>query len=139
MSTHVRDPIADLLTRIRNANAIKQATCIVPSSKMKKALLKVLKDEGYIGDFTTFETVTKRKSKMEMIRVKLKYGPRGERILNRIQMVSKPGRRVYRPVKSLAKVMDGLGIGVVTTSHGIMSDREARKLKVGGELIARVW
>lgn len=139
LTLSVRDPIADLLTRIRNANSIKQATCDVPASKMKKALLKVLKDEGYIADFTSFEATTRAKAKVEMLRVKLKYGPRGERILNRIQLVSKQGRREYRKVKTLDKVMDGLGIGVVTTSHGVMSDREARKLKVGGELIARVW
>lgn len=133
------DPIADLLTRIRNANSILQATCDVPSSKLKKAILGVLKSEGYISDFVSFEAATKSGTKTEVLRVKLKYSLRGEPVLNTIQLVSKPGRRVYRGVKELDKVMDGLGIGVVTTSHGVMSDREARKLKVSGELICKVW
>jgi len=133
------DPIADLLTRIRNANAVGHATCDVPASKLKKAVLKVLKDEGYISDFAPYEAPTSRRAKREMLRVRLKYGPRGEKIISALRLVSKPGCRVYRDVKGMEKFLDGLGIGVMSTSHGVMSDREARKLKVGGELICKVW
>ncbi len=133
------DPVADLLTRIRNANSIKRAVCDIPASHFKQAVVKVMKDEGYITDFSIFEAFTRTRTKVKMLRVRLKYGPRGEQLIQKIQMVSKQGRRIYKNMRTLEKVQDGLGIGILSTSHGVMSDREARKLKIGGELICKIW
>ncbi|MBI5369354.1 MAG: 30S ribosomal protein S8 [Planctomycetes bacterium] len=135
----VCDPIADMLTRIRNANRAGHASVEVPSSRFKKAVVKVLKDEGYLKDFTLFEAVTPTGMKTEVIKVQLKYGDRGERILTNLDLISKQGRRIFRGVGELPKFLDGLGIGILSTSKGVMSDREARKQRVGGELICRVW
>lgn len=135
----VTDPIADLYTRLRNANAAKHASFAVPSSKMKKAILKVLLDEGYIAEVQVLETKTPCGEKAETLKVRLKYGLQGEPLINQIQQVSKSGCRAYRGQDELSKVLDGLGIGVVSTSRGVMSDRDARKLKIGGELLVRVW
>ncbi|MBI3269227.1 MAG: 30S ribosomal protein S8 [Planctomycetes bacterium] len=135
----VCDPIADMLTRIRNANRVGHASADVPSSHFKKAIVKVLKEEGYIKDFTFFESPTPRGHKVEMMKVYLKYGNHGERILTNLDLVSKQGRRIFKGVDDLPRILDGLGIGVLSTSKGVMSDREARKLRLGGELICRVW
>lgn len=135
----VCDPIADMLTRIRNANSVGHATAEIPASRFKKAIVKVLKDEGYIKDFSVFESQTPRGLKTEVIKVYLKYGHHGERILTNLDLVSKQGRRIFKGVADLPKILDGLGIGVLSTSKGVMSDREARKQRLGGELICRVW
>jgi small subunit ribosomal protein S8 len=130
------DPVADLLTRIRNANLAGHEKTDVPASKHKEAVLGVLKREGYIADYARIKD-----EKQGVLRVTLKYGFGGEKALKRITRVSKPGCRVYRSVKNLqkSKVLDGLGIQILSTPKGVLSDREARKQNVGGELLARVW
>lgn len=130
------DPIADMMTRMRNANRARHKSCDVPSSKHKIAIAKVLKDEGYIADYRYIEDP---KRKQGTLRIYLKYGPHGENLLQKLVRVSKPGRRIYRRVQDLEKVQDGLGTAIVSTSKGVMSDREARKLNLGGELILKVW
>lgn len=130
----VTDPVADLLTRIRNANLAGHATCDVPASKFKAAVLDALKREGFITDYTKVED-----KKQGVLRVTLKYGFGGEKVLKRIDRISRPGCRVYRSVDDLAKVLDGLGTQILSTSKGVKSDREARKLRLGGEVLARVW
>ena len=130
------DTIADLLTRVRNANQARHKSCDCPSSKHKIAVAKVLKDEGYISDYRYIEDP---KKKQGTLRVYLKYGPHGEKLIQKLVRVSKPGRRIYRRMEELGKVMDGLGTTVLSTSKGLMSDREARKLNLGGELILKVW
>ena len=128
------DPIADMLTHIRNAVRIERPAVDVPASKMKAGIVQVLKDEGYIWDW---EYVEHRPA--PLLRVHLKYGPQGERVIGRIERVSKPGCRVYAASRELRPVLDGMGISVVSTSRGIMSDRQARARKLGGEVICRVW
>lgn len=130
------DPIADMLTRVRNANAARHKSCDVPASKHKIALAKVLKDEGYISDYRYIEDP---KKKQGTLRIYMKFGPHGESLIQKLVRVSKPGRRVYRRMQDLGKVNDGLGTTVVSTSKGLMSDREAKKLNLGGELILKVW
>lgn len=128
------DPIADLLTRIRNANAMKHATVDVPASKLKVEILTLLKNEGYI---TGFEKVAD--GVQGALRVTLKYLKNNERAVRGLKRISKPGLRVYAKNDELPRVLNGLGIAIVSTSQGIMTDREARKLQVGGEIIAYVW
>lgn len=128
------DPVADLLTRIRNANLAGHATCDCPASKHKAAVLDVLKREGYIADYSRIQD-----KKQGVLRVNLKYGFGGEKILKRVVRISRPGCRVYRGVGDLGKVIDGLGMQILSTSKGVKSDREAKKLGLGGEVIARVW
>lgn len=128
------DPIADMLTRIRNALANHEGKVDVPASQVKLGILEVLKREGYISDFKVAEEGVGR-----MVRVYLKYGPQGERVISELQRVSRPGRRVYRGVEDLPRVRDGLGIAVVSTPKGVLSDRECRQGKVGGEVICSVW
>ena len=128
------DPIADLLTRIRNANEIGMQTVRAPYSNLKKNVLKVLKEQGYIVDYAA-ET----EGVQGELEVQLKYGPDGEKVIQHIQRVSKPGCRVYRGTEDLPDVLDGLGIAVVSTSKGVLSNLEARKLKVGGEVLCEVW
>lgn len=128
------DPVADMLTRIRNANQRYYEKVSMPASRVKEAIAKVFKKEGYLKDYK----VIKNKN-MKTLVLFLKYEPGGNRLINRIIRVSKPGRRVYRGVDELGKVLDGLGIAVVSTSKGMMSDKECRKLKIGGELICQVW
>ncbi|MHC5053375.1 MAG: 30S ribosomal protein S8 [Planctomycetota bacterium] len=128
------DPVADLLTRIRNAVSVGKPDVVVPSSKTKIAVAEVLKREGYIEGFEIVE-----KPVQNDFRIKLKYGPEGERVITHIERISKPGRRVYRGVHDLKPVLRGLGISVVSTSKGVMSDREAREARVGGEVLCRVW
>ena len=127
------DPIADMLTRIRNAVRIERPHVDVPASKMVADISKVLKEEGYIEDYKLIED-----SKQGIVRIYLKYGPQGEPLINTIKRQSRPGRRVYNPVDELPRVLNGLGIAVVSTSRGIMSDRQCRQENIGGELLATV-
>jgi len=126
------DPVADMLTRIRNAVRNKFAVVEMPSSKMKEAIAAVLKEEGYISDFTVADG-----GPQKTMRINLKYGPDGEQVISSIERVSKPGRRVYSG-SSLPRVLDGLGISIVSTSKGVMSDRKCRKDKIGGEVLCKV-
>ncbi len=128
------DPIADMLTRVRNALMIGSADVTMPSSSKKIAIAEVLQREGYIEGF---EIVTK--PVQNDMRITFKYGPQGEAVINRIERVSKPGRRIYSGVDGLKPVLRGMGIAVVSTSKGVMSDREARTASVGGEVLCRVW
>ena len=128
------DPIADMLTRVRNANTASHETTECPVSKEKLAIARILHAEGYIDGVETEGEGTKR-----VMRIKLKYGPDRERMLSGIRRVSKPGLRVYVPAAKLPKVMGGLGVAIISTSSGMMTDREARRQKVGGEVIAYVW
>lgn len=128
------DPIADMLTRIRNAVNVRRKTVDVPSSKMRRAVLEVLKREGYIEDYQAAGEGTKA-----VIRVYLKYSRLGESVIKEIQRESKPGRRVYRSVGDLEPVLRGIGIAVISTPKGMLSDRECRRDKVGGEVVCTVW
>ena len=128
------DPIADLLTRIRNANTVGHETVEIPASKMKKAIAEILKEEGYITDFDVIED-----DKQGMIKVTMKYGSNKERVISGIKKISKPGLKVYAKANEVPKVLGGLGIAIISTSKGIVSDKEARKLGVGGEVICYVW
>ena len=130
----ITDPIADLLTRIRNASLSKHETVDVPASNMKKAIVEILNDEGYIKDFQVIEN-----GKQGVIRITLKYGPNKERVISGLKRVSKPGLRVYASKDELPRVLKGLGIAIVSTSKGIMTDKEARKQHVGGEVLAYIW
>lgn len=121
----ITDPIADLLTRIRNASSSKHETVDVPASNMKKAIVEILNDEGYIKDFQVIED-----GKQGVIRITLKYGPNKERVISGLKRVSKPGLRFYASVDELPRVLKGLGIAIVSTSKGIMTDKEARKQHV---------
>ena len=131
---HITDPIADMLTRIRNANSAKHETVDIPASNMKKAIAQILLDEGYIASYKVIED-----DKQGVIRVTLKYGENKSPVITGLRRVSKPGLRIYSNVEDMPKVMKGLGIAIVSTSKGIMTDREARKQNVGGEVLAFVW
>jgi len=128
------DPIADMLTRIRNAVRVERPHVDMPISKVKRGLVEVLKREGYIWDW---EEVEDRPA--NLLRIHLKYGPNGEQIIRRIRRVSKPGRRVYSGAAALKPVLGGLGIRVISTSRGVISDREARQRKLGGEVLCEIW
>ena len=128
------DPIADMLTRLRNANNVYHESVEIPGSKMKSAIAKVLKDEGFINDYTFQED-----GKQGVITVSLKYGPNREKVISGIKRISKPGLRQYVKFDELPRVLGGLGIAIISTSKGIMSDKEARKAHVGGEVLAYVW
>ena len=128
------DPIADMLTRIRNANTVGHETVEIPASKMKKAIAEILKEEGYITDFEVIED-----NKQGLIKVTMKYGANKEKVISGIKKISKPGLKVYAKAGEVPKVLGGLGIAIVSTSKGIVSDKEARKLGVGGEVICYVW
>ncbi len=130
----ILDPIADMLTRIRNANANKSETVLVPTSKVKVAIAQILKDEGYITDFKEAE-----QDGIKMIEIVLKYGPNGEKVIQGLKRISKPGLRTYAEADRLPKVLNGLGIAIVSTNKGIVTDKTARKLNVGGEVLAYVW
>jgi len=130
----VLDPIADMLTRIRNANTNKHETVLIPQSKTKLAIAEILKEEGYIVDFKNVES-----EGIKMIEVTLKYGPNGEKVIQGLKRISKPGLRIYSNAEQLPKVLNGLGIAIVSTSKGIITDKNARKLNVGGEVLAYVW
>lgn len=130
------DPIADMLTRIRNAVRIERPQVDMPSSKVKRGLAEVLKREGYIWDWTEEETA---ELPGKQLRLELKYGPNGERLIQQIKRVSKPGRRVYSRATELRPVLNGLGISIISTSRGVISDREARQRKLGGEVLCELW
>lgn len=133
------DPIADMLTRIRNAVSVEKPSVDVPTSKVKKGLAEVLKREGYIWDCQEVENEEGNSNPVRVLRIELKYGPSGERLIQKIKRVSKPGRRVYTHAKDLRPVLGGLGIRVLSTSQGVISDREARQQKVGGEVLCEIW
>ena len=129
------DPIADMLTRIRNANTAKHDTVDVPSSKMKLAIAQILLDEGYIRKFDVIEDGC-----FKTIRITLKYGAdKSEKILSGLKRISKPGLRVYAGTEELPKVLGGLGIAIISTNQGVITDKKARELQVGGEVLAFVW
>ena len=129
------DPIADMLTRIRNANAAKHDTVDVPASKMKLAIAKILLDEGYIAKYDIIEDGT-----FKTIHITLKYGAdKNDKIISGIKRISKPGLRVYANKEELPQVLGGLGTAIISTNQGVITDREARKLNVGGEVLAFVW
>ena len=128
------DPIADMLTRIRNANTVGHDTVDVPASKMKKSIAEILTEEGYIKGFELIDD-----SKQGVIRIQMKYGADKERVISGIKKISKPGLKVYAKAEDVPKVLGGLGIAIVSTSKGVISDREARKLGIGGEVICYVW
>ena len=131
------DPIADMLTRIRNAVRVERPHVDVPLSKVKRGVADVLKREGYIWDWKEFKEA--ESDPVAQLRVELKYGPNGERIIQQIRRVSKPGRRVYGKARDLQPVLNGLGISIISTSDGVISDREARTKNVGGEILCEVW
>ena len=130
----VTDPIADMLTRIRNALIVKHDTVEVPSSVMKRAIADILLSEGYIKGYTINEEGVE-----PMMTITLKYGPNRQRVITGLKRISKPGLRVYTRKDNTPKVLYGLGIAIISTSKGIMTDREARKQGVGGEVLAYVW
>ena len=128
------DPIADLLTRIRNANLVHHDKVEIPASKIKRAIVQILKDEGFVKDFEVLAD-----GKHGILRVSLKYGPERDRVITGIKRISKPGLRVYAKREQLPKVLGGLGIAIISTSQGLMSDKQARKSNLGGEVLAFVW
>jgi len=145
------DPIADLLTQIRNANRIERPAVDVLATRMKQRVVQVLKDEGFILDFQigkigtneagqpAFQLDRAATGSKAILRIYLKYGPEGERVIRKIERASRPGLRLYRRCDQLAPVLDGLGIAVLSTSKGVMSDRQARARRLGGELLCTVW
>jgi len=128
------DPVADMLTRIRNANTVGHATVDIPASRMKKSIAEILVKEGYIKGFDIIEEGTQG-----IIRVQMKYGADKERVISGLKKISKPGLKVYAKSNEVPKVLGGLGVAIISTSKGIISDKEARKLGVGGEVICYVW
>ena len=130
------DPIADMLTRIRNAVRIERAVVEMPLSKVKRGMAEVLKREGYIWDWHEEEH---EGQVGRQLCIDLKYGPNGERLIQHIKRVSKPGRRVYSQAKTLRPVLNGLGISIISTSRGVVSDREARQKNLGGEVLCELW
>lgn len=128
------DPIADMLTRIRNANVVKHETVDVPASNMKKELARILLEEGFIRGYDVIED-----GKQGIIRIQLKYGQIGERVISGLKRISKPGMRVYADKHEVPRVLNGLGISIISTSKGILTDKQARKENVGGEVICYVW
>ena len=130
----VSDPIADMLTCIRNANRIHREEVLVPASRLKKGVADVLKREGFIADVRTVEDSAQGK-----LKIYLKYGADGEYVIHRIDRISKPGRRVYSGVGDIEPVFNGIGVSIVSTPAGILSDRECRERRVGGEVLCRVW
>ena len=128
------DPIADMLTRIRNANVVKHETVDVPASNMKKELARILLEEGFIRGYDVIED-----GKQGIIRIQLKYGQTGERVISGLKRISKPGMRVYADKHEVPRVLNGLGISIIYTSKGILTDKQARKENVGGEVICYVW
>ena len=134
------DQIADMLTRIRNATAGRRPRVDVPQSKLKAEIARILQNEGYIQGFKFVELpVDRREYPDKMIRIFLKYGPRGERVLSGLERVSRPGRRVYCAKDKPPSVLAGLGTSIVTTSHGVMTGRQAAEAGVGGEVLCNVW
>lgn len=130
----ITDSVADMLTRIRNANSAKHDTVEIPASNMKKAIAQILVDEGYIKDYSV-----KEDGKQGVITITLKYGPNKSQVITGLRRVSKPGLRIYTSCEDMPKVMKGLGIAILSTPKGVMTDKEARKANVGGEVLAFVW
>ena len=128
------DPIADMLTRLRNANSVYHEKVEIPGSKIKEAIANILKEEGFIKDFDFVSD-----NKQGVIRISLKYGPNREKVITGIKRISKPGLRVYAKSEQVPRVLGGLGIAIVSTSKGMMSDKQARRNGLGGEVIAYVW
>jgi small subunit ribosomal protein S8 len=128
------DPIADMLTRIRNANLVRHESLEVPASKLKREIAEILKREGFIRDAEYVED-----GKQGIIRIFLKYGPNNERVITGLKRISKPGLRVYAKHEEVPRVLRGLGVAVLSTSKGVMTDKEARNAKVGGEVLAYIW
>jgi small subunit ribosomal protein S8 len=145
------DPIADFLTRIRNANRIESPAVDMPAARKKQHIAQVLKDEGFIIDFqvgamvpaeggrTQFQSPGPEGESKKVLRIFLKYGPDGERVIRHLERVSKPGCRIYRSYRELDPVLDGLGISVISTNRGVISDRQARAQRLGGEVLCLVW
>jgi len=134
MKMQMSDVIADMLTRIRNANDAKHQTVDIPASNIKKSIAEILTKEGYIKGYQVIED-----GKQGIIRVALKYGANKTKVIRGLKRVSKPGLRIYAGYEDMPKVMNGLGIAIVSTSKGLMTDKQARALKVGGEVLAFVW
>lgn len=130
----ITDPIADMLTRIRNANSAKHDTVDIPASAMKKSIATILQEEGFIKNFQVIDD-----NKQGVIRVNLKYGAGKSQVITGLRRVSKPGLRIYSSCEEMPRVMRGLGIAIVSTSKGVMTDKKARELNVGGEVLAFVW
>ena len=130
----ITDVVADMLTRIRNANSAKHESVEIPASNLKKSIAQILLDEGYIKDYTVTED-----NKQGVIKVTLKYGENKQRIIQGLRRVSKPGLRIYASSQDLPKVKNGLGVAIISTSKGIMTDKEARKQNIGGEVLAFIW
>jgi small subunit ribosomal protein S8 len=145
------DPIADMLTRIRNANRIERPAVDMPATALKRNIAQVLKDEGFILDYQVgaimeaaqghgeFQPQPEAKGSKALLRVYLKYGPEGEQVIRHVERGSRPGHRLYRRHSQLRPVLDGLGIAILSTSRGVMSDRQARMQRLGGELICTIW
>jgi small subunit ribosomal protein S8 len=145
------DPLADMLTRIRNANRVERVAVDMPATKLKRNVAQVLKDEGFILDYQVgqvtkdeqghpeFQPAEDAKGPKAVLRVFLKYGPEGEKVIRRLERVSKPGLRVYKRSAELKPVLEGLGISVISTNRGVMSDRRARAERLGGEVLCLVW
>jgi len=130
----VTDPIADMLTRIRNANNAKHSTVSVPASNIKRAIAQIMKEEGYISDLKVTED-----GKQGIIEIKLKYGAGESKVISGLKRISKPGLRIYAAKDEVPKVLNGLGVAIISTSKGIMTDRKARKANVGGEVLCYIW
>lgn len=130
----ITDSIADMLTRIRNANSAKHDTVQIPASNMKKAIAQILVDEGYVKSFKVIDD-----GKQGMIEIALKYGPNKSQVITGLRRVSKPGLRIYTNCEEMPKVMKGLGVAILSTSKGVMTDKEARKANIGGEVLAFIW
>ncbi|WP_026569057.1 MULTISPECIES: 30S ribosomal protein S8 [Sediminibacillus] len=128
------DPIADMLTRIRNANMVRHEKLEVPASKLKKEVADILKREGFVRDYEFIED-----NKQGVLRIFLKYGANEERVISGLKRISKPGLRVYAKADEIPKVLNGLGIAIVSTSKGVLSDKEARAQAIGGEVLAYIW
>ena len=133
----ISDPIADMLTRIRNANTAKHDTVDIPSSKMKKAIADILLTEGYVK---AVDIVKDDQDKFDVIRITLKYGKdKNEKVLSGLRRISKPGLRIYADTENLPRVLGGYGTAIISTNKGVITDKEARKLNVGGEVLAFIW
>lgn len=131
----VTDPISDMFTRIRNATRVSAGVVEMPASKQKVALAELLRNEGFISSFETKSLGTPD----QKMRIVLKYGPKGEQVIQGLKRISKPGLKVYRAAKKVPRVYGGLGIAIISTSRGLMTDRQARKSNIGGEVVAHVW
>jgi small subunit ribosomal protein S8 len=139
LRTNVNDPIGDMLTRIRNANLAYKDDLLLPASKMNEAILRILREEGYIESFAAEGAAEGEAAVGRALRVRLKYGRGRQRTISGLRRISKPGRRVYAKRDGLPRVLGGLGVAIISTSRGVMTDREASRAGVGGEVLAHVW